>query len=177
MSHLVALEEIKRPDYELKIWYSLLVQAKALGIPSNDLVEFVGTLIPKMLECPSNYKTLGASKKDMWVFRGFYPKSSLFIKVSILKTNDTDSPYYIVKVRPIDAKMSYNARKKDRTVDVDASKLKQYMDNNLENHLLGTQHKLPNLIDQKVMMPRCLSPKGLPLFRYYKSTRKKNDIQ
>jgi len=168
--------EVAAPTpYDLRVYNVVFVQAKVLGISTDDLLEFIGSIATSMMAHTPNYKSNIGGR--VWVFRGFYPKTTLFLKISVMdavKTGDNSSRRFI-KVRPLDSTEGSAGHKWDKIIKIDSNALETYLTDTMENHLLGAKHKIEPIMAEKIKMPKCMSPKGMPLFKYKKPKRKKGE--
>jgi len=183
MSYLASHEEGTPQQYHLKIMSELLTQAHIAGIDLEEFVGFFASQIQAMLASPPNYNKFG-QKARVWIMRGFYPETPVFFKLVLIDTNATvknDSrfgtgPGYFAKVSPM--RVMYYGRKGnayDDHVTLDGAKLNDDLTNRMENSIFGAGHELKPILEKKVRMPRCMSPKGLRIFKYKKpkKSRKK----
>jgi hypothetical protein len=151
---------------------TLLSQAKVLGIEPQDLVEFFGVQINAMLGCPPNYNYMG-EKANVWILRGYYPGYSLFFKLVLVKKSDEGG--YYAKASALEMKATrYLKGKKTRVTIPDnlvfnGKEMDNLITSRMENSILGAKHDIEALLPFKIKMPKCMSPRGMKLFKHEKS--------
>lgn len=167
MAYLESLEESTPQQYRIKIMTELLMQANISGLDLNEFVGFFGAQVQAMLASPPNYNKYG-QKARVWYMRGFYPGSSIFFKL-VLCTRDSSygGASYYAKVSPlrIEKRVTKNRIVEDN-YQFDGSEISEDVTNRMENTFFGADHELKPLVPNKIKMPRCMSPKGMKIFRY-----------
>jgi len=174
MSSLGLLEEDTPQQYKLKVMSELLVQAHILGIDLEEFVGFFAAQIQAMLSCPPNYNFFG-QKERVWIMRGFYPETQIFFKIILMgnKSESITMSGYYAKVSPMRVTFtSKSGGKYDDHVIFEGRKLNEDITNRMENAFFGADHKLDPIIQKKVRMPRCMSPRGMKIFRYKKPSKR-----
>lgn len=161
-------------QYRLKIMSELLVQAHIAGVELEEFVGFFASQIQAMLACPPNLNMFG-NKARVWVMRGFYNNTQVFFKLVLMHKEDGS---YYAKASPL--RIFFRGPKGGTTryddhVTFDSGKLDNDLTNRMENTFLGADHKLTPILARKLKMPRCMSPKGVKIFRYKKPKKRKND--
>lgn len=172
MSYSASLEDNAPSPYKLKVMTELFAQARILGLDLEELLEFLASQVQAMLSCPPNYNFRG-EKKRIWVLRGFYPKSTLFFKLTICHLEE-DKGYY-AKASPM--RVSYYTKHKqvgDHYVAFDGIALNEALTNRMENTFFGAAHVVKDLLPKEIKMPRCMSPKGMRLLRYQPPRKRRN---
>lgn len=165
MSSLGQVEQ--HQQYHFKIMSELLVQARLLNIDVEGFVGFLGAQVQAMLACPPNYSKFGV-KKRAWIMRGFFPGTGLFFKLTI-GTEDSGSGNkysYFVKASPLRVNHFIKGVNREASVVVNSDKLNEDIVNRMENEFFGADHELKNLLEEQIKLPRCMSPKGLQIFRF-----------
>lgn len=179
MNYSASLEENTPAPYQLKVMSELLTQAHILGLDLEELIEFLASQVQAMLSCPPNYNFMN-EKKRVWILRGFYPRSTLFFKLTLCRLGeDTNTGGYFAKASPMRVVFT-NKRTKSRCDDhvvFDGNKLNNALTDRMENTFFGAQHEVESLLNKGVRMPRCMSPKGMKLLKYSKSRKKKGDAK
>ena len=174
MVQLASLEEATRQQYHLKVMGELLTQAHIIGVELEEFVCFFATQVQAMLACPPN---LQVGDGRVWVMRGFYPGTPVFFKLTVVSTITDDSRMsYHAKASPLRVMWhhpKYKSRKYDEHVYLMSEKLNENITLRMENTFFGANHKIEPLLEKKPKMPRCMSPKGLKLFRYEKPKKRK----
>lgn len=171
------MNEFEQPQrYDLKITSEIFVQARILGIDHEEMVEFFATQIECMFRCKPNYNYFG-QKAKVWILRGFYPGSSLFFKLILLAQrnqdlngNDMHDGGYFAKVTTL----TINNTKKKRAFQIfSGHSLREQMTDKMENALMGAKHEFKPLMTDKYRLPRCISPSGMPIYRFKKPSKRK----
>ena len=173
MSYLESHEEATPQQYRMKVMSELLVQAHILGLDVEEFVGFFATTVQTMLSCPPNYNKFG-EKARVWILRGFYADTPIFFKITILTNDSSKEPYY-VKVSPL--RVGFRAKSGatyDAHVTFNSSDINENITDRMENAFLGADHKLNPILRDKLKMPRCMSPKGMPVLNYKKPKKKSN---
>ena len=151
------------PLYYLRVMQALLQQGKAIGIEPDEMVEFLGTQVQRMIQCPPNCTRY---KSNIWIVRGFYPKTSLFFKLTVSEKSNTgswwglDSKYYAKAQLLV-------CRNGPREIGVmfSSDTVNEVITGKMENIMLdGTNDKL-SFFEKRMTMPKCMSPKGMQLFK------------
>lgn len=160
----------KRQTYTLKVLTELFTLAKLNGIKPEDMLEFFSTQIETMLNYPPNVSKGSDTAGRIWVLRGFYPNSPIFFKLVLIETtkatNYTSMPFF-AKASPLRIKSKYKGGG-EAFINFNGNKLNENLTNRMENVFFDAQHKVDDLIEEKITMPRCMSPKGMKLFRFKK---------
>ena len=167
MSYSASLEDNDHQPFVLKVMSELLTQAHIAGIDLEEFIEFFATQIQTMLSHSPNYNYMG-EKKRVWIMRGFYPDTPIFFKLTlILSTNDKEN--YYAKVSPLRVNFyGKGGTAYDSWVKFDGKTLNEDITDKMENVFFGAEHDLKPILRDKVRMPRCMSPKGMKIFRYKK---------
>jgi len=95
--------------------------------------------------------------------RGYYPKTPLFFKITV-SFNEESNRYYC-KVSPL--RVTYSTKRMNKVElykDVDFNIIQQNLTAQLENSLLDAKNEIEKL-KLSVKYPRCMSPKGMPIFK------------
>ncbi len=155
----------------------LLVQAFILKLDIEEFIGFFATQIQLMLASPPNYNMFGV-KARVWIMRGFVPDTPIFFKIA-LTGGGPDSKHgatgYYAKVSPM--RIYFHGKhgtKYDDNMVFESGQLNEDITNRMENSLFGANHKLESMLKKKLKMPRCMSPKGIKLFKYKAPRKKKN---
>ena len=158
--------------YQLKVMSELLVQAHIIGVELDEFVGFFASQVQAMLVCPPNLNLFG-QKARVWILRGFYPGTHIFFKLVLM---DREDGLY-AKASPLRVHFqgTRGTTKYDAHMKFNGTKLNEDLTNRMENAFFGANHKLDPILYNKIRMPRCMSPKGLKIFRYKKPRKKKND--
>jgi hypothetical protein len=157
--------------YKMKVMSELLTQAHIAGVELEEFIGFFASQIQVMLTCPPNLNMFGQMAR-IWVCRGFYPTTSVFFKLVLISR---EGGHY-AKVSPL--RTTFRGRtgaasRWDAYTLFDSEKLNEDLTNRMENAFLGANHKLDPLLPMKLKMPRCMSPRGMKLFKYKKPRKKK----
>jgi hypothetical protein len=176
MSYSVSLEGERR-NFSLKVVYELLVQGKVLGIEPDALVEFMAIQAQNMLNYKHNFNLHG---HRVWVMRGFYPKSSLFFKLSICEARLSDghisADSLSAKASGLRVKEGSSVTQWEKTIRFNGNDLMDKITDRMENAFFSANHKVDPIVQDKIMMPRCMSPKGMKLFRYEKPKKRRKSV-
>jgi hypothetical protein len=174
MSYSVSLEENSPQQYKLKIMSELLVQAHILGLDLEEFVGFFATQVQAMLASPPNYCKFG-KKARVWIMRGFYPGTTLFFKLTLVTCSDNTwgTHSYYAKASPIRVLYYGKHGSYDDHITLDSNLLNESITNRMENAFFNAEHELKPILEKKLKMPRCMSPKGMQIFNYKKPKTKK----
>ncbi len=169
----VAQSELLKSQYRLKVSPTLIAQLAIEGVDPSSLVEFAHAQIQVMMECKPNCRIY--APKKIWVLRGYYPNTSVFFKLTLVKAevenlNGTDSRYqYFARIKHlvVGSKRSWHANNfiNYGEIVLDSERVRNYVTQGIENSILGAEHKQEPLIDVGNLKPRCMSPKGMRLFK------------
>lgn len=148
----------------------LLTEGVVLGLKPDDMIEFFATQVEAMLVCPPNYRMYNETAR-VWILRGFYPKTSLFFKLVLVdSTKDGASGYetkYFAKATSLRVNWrSPKGRSYEDHVTVNGADVAESITNKMENEFFGAKHEIKQLFTKNIKMPKCMSPKGMRLFRY-----------
>lgn len=164
---------------------TLLIKLRMCGIDPTEASMFFGNQANLMLDCKANYGPTSAKvtnaqihqlKKPVWLMRGFFPETPQMFKISISTNEAYDHSYeYFVKVS--EPKINPPTRKnhkghreiavtKNNESQFTSNILRDQLQERMEKEVLDLDLKLDSLVDKKVVFtPKCISPKGMPLFR------------
>ena len=173
---MIQCEEGTPQQYKMKVMSELITQAHIAGVNIEEFVGFFAAQVQAMLASPPNYNKYG-KKARVWIMRGFYPDTPIFFKISLIESNSdyvhlSDSMGYYAKVTPLRVQSCWKGRSAEDYVLLDGRKLNEDITNRMENSLLGADHRLQPILEKKVKMPRCMSPRGLQIFNYKKPKKK-----
>jgi hypothetical protein len=168
MSFVDLQEQVKVQKYQMYIEPSLLTKLKINGVDINESIMFFATQVDLMINCPPNYgKDKNGLRKmnvDVRLLKGYYPKTKLLFKISVVERYDYFSDHkYTVKVSELVQRFK---RQYYYKYTFNSSQVEKEISKRLENNLLGTKHEVSDLISPKdVPRTRCISPKGMKLFK------------
>ena len=150
-----------------------------LGIDPNQAILFFGTLIEQMLKCPPNYgpasnKSKGHSRaipNNVHILKGFYPGTTQMFKITII--DRMGNFIFNIKYEIYVSEPKIHLTKNRFNIGVSAEQIQQHISSRMEESLLGTEPKeLEPFFKPEFMKtlnaPRCISPKGMPLFKLSK---------
>jgi hypothetical protein len=161
--------------YRVSINNDLINTLALEGVKPDDLIDFATDQIEQMLLVEPNYKK-GArrlackrvtqhnqQRADAWVMRGYYPDTSIPLKITITSTKDNDmldqSVPYFVKVRLIHPTIP-------GVKSFDGAVLrKRHLERAMEQNIFGASSERDTLCEHKIVKPRCMSPGKLPLVK------------
>lgn len=171
---------IPRQRYIMRVCNRLLIKLKACGISPTEATVFFGSQIEPMLACKPNFgpssnksKTNLSIKNDIRIMRGYFPNTPQMFKVYISDNHPYSGKYaYYVKVsepvvriptKPNERGLSFTSRYES---SFDSSVIEEQLNKRLENEVLGQEHSIDKLINDKVAFsPKCISPKGMPIYK------------
>jgi hypothetical protein len=184
MSYSTSLEG-EPQQYSMRVMSDLLTQAHIAGLNLDEFVGFFASQVQAMLACPPNYNKFGV-KARVWIMRGFYPGSHVFFKIMVADTQDgagrmtanNGRPQYYVKVT---LPRTTTTGRRGQTVEAsqyfDGHKLNEDLTDRMENSLLGASNEIRPIVTAKIRMPRCMSPRGLRIYRFEKPKRNRKNAK
>lgn len=160
----------------------LLIKLRMCGVDPSEAAVFFGTQAQGMLDCRPNYgpnssKVTTAKnhqlRKDVWLMRGFYPGTPQMFKISISPDNEAyDNYQFYVKVQePVvripskrgERGLSFTSRYE---TSFTSNQIRDQLQERLEKEVLNVDLNIDPIVNNKVVFtPKCISPKGMPLFR------------
>lgn len=173
-----------REKYSLNICNRLLIKLRMNGIDPTEAILFFSCQIEQMLACSPNYgpktvrnKGLHVVDRDVWLLRGFYPETAQMFKISI-STRDDNYPWnYYIKVSEPTIRATVKTRSRMSRYSTGwlpkyeshftPKDIEEPLRERLEREILGVKDtKITRLIsDSTIYTPRCISPKGMKLFK------------
>lgn len=168
-----------KQKFIMRVCNRLLIKLRMSGINPTEAAVFFGAQVEPMLACRPNFgpksnKSPGhALKRDVWMMRGFYPGTPQMFKISVAE-NDAfvDQYQYYVKVSEPTVRLPTKARLRGLNFtpryesSFDSKDIQEQLNKRVENEVLGLDHQLDPLVSDKVVFtPKCISPKGMPLYR------------
>jgi (2Fe-2S) ferredoxin len=161
------------------------------NILREDIAAFFAGQLEGIIRCPYNvtsfqrlYNNVGGVVTQInngrvtvpaWVLRGFYPGTNLFFRMTVVDCENSNllgshpARYY--------SNVTIPRIKGRRIVDSHHINGQLVRDNDhkaMENAMLGATHELTKVLDgPKLKMPKCMSPKGMPLL----NKRRKNALK
>jgi hypothetical protein len=154
--------------YTLKVTSELLLQASLAGIDLDEFVGFFATQVQNMFCHPPNFRMFKTTAR-VWIMRGFYPESSLFFKIVLIGESN---PAY-AKVTALRMNNYRKRAQSESAVIFNSEELNENATEKMENILLDTKYQIRPLLPNGVKMPKCMSPRGMPLFKYKKPKKSK----
>lgn len=155
--------------FEVKMCNKLLYLLRAGGVTPDDAATFFGQQVIAMQSCPPNYtkKNNNTYAKlefydgEFWVMRGFYPNLPVMFKVVMVDSSSFNKGerYYakVTLITPtIQKKHSADSRFDDKV-------FMQLASDKANNILLGDTKPEPKIVLTQ-RHPKCMSPKGCPVF-------------
>jgi hypothetical protein len=187
----MSLSEVLKKQFKLKLSPTLLSQLLVFDVQPDDFVEFVAAQVQNIVACKPNCHLFATQNKPVWVLRGYYPNTPVFFKITVVKTTQHTGPYvgtytpdftYYVRA----SELRVTSRKRWHTkhslvmnggeIIVMSDRIMENIISGMENSLLGTSNQTKKIISGGPSKPKCMSPKGMKLFRYKKpSNRKKRE--
>lgn len=185
---MVYLESHKQA-FRLKLSPTLLSQLALFEVAPDDFVEFVYAQFHNIIASKPNCRVYG--DKPIWVMRGYYPDTPVFFKLTVVKTGELinhagqsyqESFFYYVRAR--EHKTSWRSSYSTKFADnrlwhnkgelmVMSNDIANMVSAQMENSLLDAKHETKPLIPTIIKAPKCMSPKGVKLFRYKKPSKRK----
>lgn len=173
------ISALAKQKYIMRVCNRLLIKLKMSGIDPTEAACFFGSQAEAMLSCkpnfgPSSNKSKATElKRDVWLMRGFYPGSPQMFKISIAQNDAFAHQYqYYVKVSEPQVRVPTNRSKRHLNFtpryesSFDSNDIRDQLNKRVENEMLGLDHGMDPLISNKVVFtPKCISPKGMPLYR------------
>jgi hypothetical protein len=158
--------------YSLKVEKDVLSALAVADVDVDEALDFFASQIESMLRVPPNYQLYG-HKLPIWIMRGFFPGTSVFFKMSMVRhdtpINYTDAPRYVKVSIPI----TKSRKMKPSFVMVDSETLRERLELIVENKFFNAHHELNPIIKEKIRKPKCMSPKGCTLHKFKKKRVKK----
>jgi hypothetical protein len=153
----------KPGSYTFTLETKLLVQFKAAKIDFKEAVLFFGGTIKAMQQSPANYgphkdTTVKKYMHPTWLMRGYYPGSTIYFRITMIKVDNNPSAEYVAKVivpsvHPAIRHSFFNGEEIDKLLEQRAERV-----------LLGEEVVLEELKSQKINLPKCISPVGMPKY-------------
>lgn len=177
MSMSILCEERHNQLFKLKVMTELLTQAHINSVDPEALVTFLGSQVQCMLSCPPNYNKYG-KKERVWVMRGFYPDTPVFFKLVVVEAGDS-SYYAKASSLRVATTLTKGGGVKEDHMMVNSDQINENAVASMENALLSADNKVHPLVTRQVKVPRCMSPKGMPIysFRNKKTSKGKKDAK
>ena len=149
--------------YGLTLDTKLLIQFKANGIKIEDAVLFFASIVRQMMLVKPNYgphKNNAYKKYDYntWIMRGWYPNSGIYFRLTLTEVNNPYSHKYIAKA------IVPTTHSKIKQSFYEGSQLDALIDERAENAILGEGVIVHPVDVNKINLPKCISPKGLPVY-------------
>jgi hypothetical protein len=162
--------------YQMNVCNKLLTHLKLSGIDASTAVVFFGTQARCMMDCKPNYGPhrsipgMPTFRFKTWVLKGYYPETTTLFRISMIQDPErvvSDGEYFVkVTIPPIvlnKKKIPISARFSSDTID-------QFVTGNAEHAIFGST--APPIIDvDKLNIPKCVSPRGMPVFKVKRSTK------
>lgn len=172
-------DEPDKEKFIMRVCNRLLIKLRMNGIDPTEASVFFGAQAIPMLNCrpnfgpSSNKSKMNELRKDVWLMRGFYPGTAQMFKISIAQSDAFGGTYqYYVKVSEPAVRLptAKNKRGLDFTSRYESTftsnQIRDELQNRLEKEVMGLEIPLDPLISSKVVFtPKCISPKGMPLYR------------
>jgi hypothetical protein len=169
-----------KKKYVMRVCNRLLIKLRMNGIDPTEAACFFGAQAESMLGCPPNFgpntnksKGGGMPKRDVWLMRGFYPGTPQMFKISMAE-NDAFADQYQYYVKVSEPQVRIPSKRGERGLNFtsryetsfDSEQIREQLNKRIENEVLGESHGLDPLISNKVVFtPKCISPKGMPIYR------------
>lgn len=168
-------------QYRLKVSPTLLSQLMIMGVDGNELVEFIHSQIQTLISCPPNFRVAYSKSIDptlrIWILRGYYPETPIFFKLSLVKATDGGPYSYYAKASHLMVNMRRKWGEKNSTqygeFHFNSSDIDKKIVESMENSLLGADHEPKKHMTGGPRAPKCMSPKGMKLFRYKKPSNRR----
>lgn len=172
-------------DYALKIENDILASLAEAEVSANEAAQFFGEQIEGMLQSPPNFNMFG-KKLPIHIMRGYFPGTYIFFKLCLLNTTQLDGRNYpnmtafTVGDTPVGdnyfAKVSVPrfkaTRKKADSVYVSSKDIRKRHEEIFEKKLFDTENEITSLISTPVKRRKCMSPKGMPVFKLNKKRKR-----
>jgi len=182
----MSCSESPKPAFRLKLSPTLLAQLLVVDVKPDEFIEFVATQFHNIVASKPNCRLFSQPDKPVWILRGYYPNTPVFFKLTVVKAQSfqhhaghqyEEQFTYYVRAR----ELKVNTRKKwNETLHMSYGEIVVMSDvimknisESLENSLLGAEHKSTAIIKGGPTKPKCMSPKGMKLFRYKKPSKRR----
>ena len=176
--------ELPNNAFRLKLSATLLSQLLVVGVKSDEFIEFVAAQFQNIIACKPNCRIHTAPDKPVWVLRGYYPNTPVFFKLTVVKAvgfqQARGKEDFLYFVRATELKVKAKKRWRETLnisydeIIIMSNDIMKNISEGMENTILGAAHETKNFIKDEITKPKCMSPKGMKLFRYKKpSSRKK----
>lgn len=175
---MIAQEDTSnRQRFNLKVMVELLTEGVILGLKPDDMIEFFSVQVEAMLLCPPNYRMYKETAR-VWILRGYYPNSPLFFKLVLVDSDKDGKSGYQAKyfAKATSLRMNWRSprgRSYEDHITINAADIAENITNKMENEFFGAKHQLKELFAKKIKMPKCMSPKGMRLYRFDKPSKGK----
>lgn len=149
---------------------------KNAGIESDEAILFFGKQVEVMQSCKPNYGPHTDNPKKRlkysspyWIMRGFYPDTPMMFKIVMIDTSNGKKESFYAKCT-IPTIQTY--RQFGATVSISQETIKEIMTNKANQILVDDDDYQPHVVI-KQRTPKCMSPKGSPIFNLSKKKKKK----
>lgn len=153
-------------NFHVSVEAAILIQLKAAGVKPSDGMLFFDSLVRQMYTCKPNYgshKNNGMRKYtyDTWLLRGYYPETSVFFRLTLSAVPSTFNNETHLVGRVVVPK--YNAKRSKYHLQAEIGE--EISNQVAEKFLLGSNTEITEYPVDKVSLPKCISPKGMPFFK------------
>ena len=157
-------------DYQMNVCNKLLTSLKLSGIDPNTAVVFFGTQVRCMMGLKPNYgpqrKVPGllGFKFPTWLLKGYYPGTTTLFRISLIyDVNHTvsETNYYAKVIMP---PIVLNSKLVAKSQRYSSDTIDKYVAGAAEHEIFGTE-KPPIIEINKLNAPKCISPRGMPVFK------------
>lgn len=168
----------KKNDYNFRVSHQILSTLAIEGISSTQAYLFFAEQIESMQNVDPNFgpkryvnKRRQTIPLPCWIMRGYYPGTNAFFKITMIHKENgfdySDAPYYAKITMPV----TKTAHKFEW---IRGAQMKPFLlEHKADQMLLGADEPLKQYEHApELKKPRCMSPKGVPVFKLEKKGKK-----
>jgi hypothetical protein len=158
--------------FRLKLSPTLLSQLVIEDVSPDECIEFFAAQFQNIIACKPNFKG-STPEKPVWFLRGYYPNTSVFFKMTVVKTGTLtlhdgtqceESFNYYVKVTELKVTPGKTFRSKvfmnGGFISIYSDAIMKRITEGMENSVLAAEHEIKSLVPAKLVRPKAMSPKG-----------------
>jgi len=162
-------------DYHMNVDNKLLVALKMSGVNPSEAVVFFGTQVRCMMGLKPNYGPQRAIpgvrgfKFPTWILKGYYPNTTTMFRIVLVHDVEktlSETTYFAKVILPpivLNKKTSKSMRYSSDEID-------RYVTGVAESDIFGLEK--PPIVDvNKLNIPKCISPRGMPVFKLQKENK------
>jgi hypothetical protein len=163
-------------DYQMMVDNKLLISLKMNGVDLSQAIVFFGTQARCMMGVKPNYgphraipQVRNGFKFSTHILKGYYPGTTTMFRMTMIHdpTHSISETNYFVKVTlpPI-----VLGKKTPRSERYTSDTIDQYIGGSAEHAIFGGE-KPPIVAVNKLNVPKCISPRGMPVFKLQKGDK------